>query len=62
VESVKAGLTPIESLPNRDLIYNDVGRLFQLIEEGTLKAEYIYNDAGQRTRKTVKGDRFIKSL
>ena len=53
IEAVKAGLAPIENLPNRDLIYNDVGRLFQLIEEGTLKAEYIYNDAGQRTRKTI---------
>ena len=53
IEAVKAGLAPIENLPNRDLVYNDVGRLFQLIEEGTLKAEYIYNDAGQRTRKTI---------
>ncbi|SMN02381.1 Rhs-family protein [uncultured Candidatus Thioglobus sp.] len=53
VEAVKAGITPIENLPNRDMVYNDVGRLFQLIEEGTLKAEYIYNDGGQRTRKTI---------
>lgn len=29
-----------------------MGRLFQLIEQGTLKADYIYNDAGLRTRKT----------
>ncbi len=27
--------------------------MYQLIEEGSLKAEYIYNDGGQRTRKTV---------
>ncbi len=52
LETVQAGATPIDTTPNRDLIYNDVGRLYQLIEEGTLKAEYIYNDAGQRTRKT----------
>lgn len=57
LESVQAGLTPIENATNRDLVYNDVGRLYQLIEEGTLKAEYFYNDAGQRTRKTnYQGD------
>ena len=57
VAAVKPGLTPIEDLPNRDMVYNDVGRLYQLIEAGTLKAEYLYNDSGQRTRKTVyQGD------
>jgi len=35
------------------MAYNNVGRLYQLLENGTLKAEYIYNDAGQRTRKTI---------
>jgi RHS repeat-associated protein len=51
-DALQIGTTPIPAIPDRDLIYNDVGRLFQLIEAGTLTAEYIYNDAGQRTRKT----------
>ena len=34
-------------------VCHDTERPFQLLEQGTLKAEYIYNDAGQRTRKTV---------
>jgi RHS repeat-associated protein len=44
--------TNLAALPNRQLVFNDASRLFQLIEDGALKAEYIYNDAGQRTRKT----------
>ena len=38
---------------NRRMVYNDVGRLFQVYDQANLTAEYIYNDAGQRTRKTV---------
>jgi len=41
------------SFANRSLIFNDANRLFQLIEDGTRTAEYIYNDQGQRTRKTI---------
>lgn len=52
-DAFQLGATPIAELSDRDMVYNDVGRLYQLIEEGTLKAEYIYNDAGQRTRKTL---------
>ncbi len=52
-EARQSGLTPITTPPSRNLVYNDVGRLFQLIEEGIKKAEYLYNDEGQRTRKTV---------
>lgn len=37
----------------RELVFNDASRLFQLIENGVLKAEYIYNDQGQRTRKII---------
>ena len=39
--------------PNRALFYNDVGRLYKLHEDGTRKAAFLYNDAGQRTRKTT---------
>ena len=39
--------------PNRDLFYNDVGRLYELHEDGTRKAAFLYNDEGQRTRKTT---------
>jgi len=53
VDAVQTGVTPIEALPNRNMVYNNVGRLYQLIEDGTLKADYLYNDAGQRTRKTI---------
>ncbi|MEQ8937797.1 MAG: RHS repeat-associated core domain-containing protein, partial [Gammaproteobacteria bacterium] len=52
-DALQIGASPIPAIPNREMVYNDVGRLFQLIEEGNLKAEYIYNDEGQRTRKTV---------
>ncbi|GAA6168313.1 PKD domain-containing protein [Sessilibacter corallicola] len=37
----------------RELIFNDANRLFQVIDDGVVTAEYIYNDQGQRTRKTV---------
>ena len=62
IEAVKAGLAPIENLPNRDLIYNDVGRLFQLIEEGTLKAEYIYHydQMGNLITETTETGALIK--
>ncbi|MBV1929022.1 MAG: hypothetical protein KUG81_05865 [Gammaproteobacteria bacterium] len=53
VNALQTGVTPIPALTNRDMVYNNVGRLYQLVEEGTLKAEYLYNDAGQRTRKTL---------
>ena len=52
-DALQIGTTSIPTIANRDMVYNDVGRLFQLIEEGTLKAEYVYNDSGQRTRKTI---------
>jgi len=52
-DAVQTGVTPIDALPNRNMVYNNVGRLYQLIEDGTLKADYLYNDAGQRTRKTT---------
>lgn len=45
------GLAP--NYNSRQLVFNDANRLYQLIEDGVLKAEYIYNDEGQRTRKTV---------
>ncbi len=38
---------------DRAMVYNDTGRLFQLLEEGELKASYHYNDNGQRTSKTI---------
>ena len=53
LEVFQSGATPLDPLPNRDLVYSDTGRLFQLLEDGLLKAEYIYNDQGQRTRKTL---------
>lgn len=53
IDTLQIGTTPLTPVPSRDLIYNDVGRLYQLFEAGNLKAEYIYNDASQRTRKTI---------
>ncbi len=38
---------------DRELVFNDASRLYQIIENGVLKAEYFYNDEGQRTRKVV---------
>jgi RHS repeat-associated protein len=48
---VESGTLP--AFASRELVYNDAGRLFQLVEDGSLKAEYRYNDNGLRTRKTV---------
>ena len=53
VNALQTGITPIDALANRNMVYNNVGRLYQLVEDGTLKADYLYNDAGQRTRKTT---------
>lgn len=53
LDTVLAGIIPINPLLDRDLVHNDAGRLFQLSEDGNLKVEYIYNDQGQRTRKVV---------
>jgi len=51
VESTSTGTsTPI---PNRTLTYNNAGRLFQVVEQGTLTATYVYNANGLRTRKTT---------
>ena len=38
---------------DRRMVYNDVGRLFQVFDQEQLVAEYIYNDQGQRIRKTI---------
>ena len=38
---------------NREMTYNAAGRLFQVLHDGVLTAEYVYNDNGQRTRKAV---------
>ncbi len=45
--------TATVSFLDRELVYNDAGRLFKVIDDGLLKSEYVYNDFGQRTRKTV---------
>jgi len=46
----------VPTFARRELIYNDAGRLFQLIEDGDLRAEYRYNDNGLRTQKTIHRD------
>ena len=50
---IELGTTALTDLPERSLVYNDAGRLFELYIDGTLTAQYLYNDEGQRTRKTV---------
>ena len=52
-DALSQEMTPQLVLPDRELVYNDASRLFQLIEDGELKASYIYNDEGQRTRKVI---------
>ena len=52
-EAFLAGSTTVPINPDRSLRYNDVGRLYELHEAGVRKAAYLYNDEGQRTRKTV---------
>jgi RHS repeat-associated protein len=38
---------------DRQYVYSDSNRIYQVIDNGLLSAEYIYNDNGQRTRKVV---------
>ncbi|RLD30171.1 MAG: hypothetical protein DRI70_01505, partial [Bacteroidetes bacterium] len=38
---------------DRQYVYSDTNRIFQVIDNGLLNAEYIYNDLGVRSRKTV---------
>lgn len=38
---------------DRQYIYSDTNRIFQVYDNGLLTAEYIYNDNRQRTRKTT---------
>jgi len=52
-ETLALAASPFTPQPLRELVYNDVGRLYQLYEDGALKAEYLYNDQGQRTRKVI---------
>ena len=47
----EANLVPAVS--DRRYVYSDSNRIFQVIDDGQLNAEYIYNDNGQRTRKLV---------
>ncbi len=44
-------LPPVQA--DRQYLYSDTNRIFQVIDNGLLNVEYIYNDRGQRTRKTV---------
>jgi len=41
------------TVTDRQFIYSDTNRIFQVIDDGLLAAEYIYNHDGQRTRKVV---------
>ncbi len=45
--------TPASAPNNRELVFNDANRLYQIYDDGFLIAEYIYNDNGQRTRKII---------
>ncbi|GAB2190513.1 hypothetical protein MAH1_21210 [Sessilibacter sp. MAH1] len=44
-------LTTVQNVQTRT--YNDANRLYQVLQDGELIAQYIYNDEGLRTRKTV---------
>jgi len=41
------------TVADRMYVYSDTNRIFQVLDNGLLSAEYIYNDNGQRTRKVV---------
>ena len=50
----QTGARPLAPKPaGRELVFNDAGRLFRLLVDGLPAAEYVYNDEGQRIRKTV---------
>ena len=53
IETDRLGDIPLPIPPPRQLVYNDAGRLFQVIEDDELKATYTYNTFGQRTRKVT---------
>jgi RHS repeat-associated protein len=52
-ETNRIGDEPLSVQVTRQLEYNDVGRLYQLFENGELIATYTYNAYGQRTRKVT---------
>lgn len=52
-EATIQGNDTLPSKPSTSRTYNDANRWFELYEEGTKKADYIYNSLGQRTRKTL---------
>ena len=50
---ITTGSSSIDPKPNQTSTYNNANRWFQLFEEGELKATYILNAMGQRTRKVT---------
>ena len=51
LDELQTGATVLTAEPEQNYVYNDANRIWQYVENGTLKAEYIYNAFGQRTRK-----------
>ena len=54
VERLEVGSNTVEPLSTETRSYNDANRWFELLEDGELKAQYIYNSLGQRTRKVIE--------
>ena len=54
VERLEVGSNTVEPLSTETRSYNDANRWFELFEDGELKAQYIYNSLGQRTRKVIE--------
>jgi YD repeat-containing protein len=52
-ETLVPGAVPPAAVPERELVYNDAGRLKTLFEAGVLIATYTYNAYGLRTRKVT---------
>ena len=46
------GILPA-TVSDRMYVYSDTNRIFRVIDNGLLSAEYLYNDSGQRTRKVA---------
>lgn len=52
-DTSKFNQADIPSEPTIERVFNDVNRYWKYLEGGILKAEYIYNSKGQRTRKII---------
>ena len=53
LDELQLGTSILSTTPEKEYLYNDANRLWRYIEDGEIKAEYIYDAYGLRTRKLL---------